>query len=167
MAQWTITIQELLDDKRELFDFAYPNPHGNKQPENVRKSNLENMFLNEYFYREICYETFSKWKQQFKTAWIVALTRFNVFWKAYDREFEYMTHNETINKTVNRFYDLPGGVSQPDMVTMLTSQNNNDSTTTQRLNKSELDMVNEYINAYKSLDEQFINGFKNLFMKIY
>lgn len=69
---FTITLQEIINEGGIVFDFEY-----DLFPL-VDKAKLENDFIEHFYFREICYETFSMWKNRFKYEWKAKLKLYNV-----------------------------------------------------------------------------------------
>lgn len=72
MANYTMTIQEMIEDEEiNLFDFDY------ELSPVIDKTYLEERFTNKYYFREICYETVSRWLFKFRDEWKYKLRKYN------------------------------------------------------------------------------------------
>lgn len=63
MANYTMTIQEIIDSGINIFDFSYTlTPF-------MDRAEIEKRFIDRYYFREIGYETYSMWKHRLEREW--------------------------------------------------------------------------------------------------
>ena len=95
MSEYTMELNEVVVELEEagtsLFDFEYT------LPDFMSKENLQTHFLAHYYFREIGFETISRFLQRFRVAWLEKL-------KEYDIKFKLV--NDKLNKNIQI---LPAG----------------------------------------------------------
>lgn len=140
MAQYTLTIKQLLENNVELFDFDYP-----IFDEEYRKV-LEEKIINHYYFREIGQETVGRFKFFLREKMNLIMPHYNKYYKAqnleqrildnydvteiYERTLSssnLVTSNSTNkDKNINLFSDTPMGKIDIDKNDYVSNMNKNE-----------------------------------------
>lgn len=96
MSEYTMELNEVVVELEEagtsLFDFEY------NLPDFMDKANLETHFLAHYYFREIGFETISRFLQRFRVAWLEKL-------KEYDIKFKLVNEKLSVDTALNTYED--------------------------------------------------------------
>ena len=96
MSEYTMELNEVVVELEEagtsLFDFEY------NLPDFMDKENLQTHFLAHYYFREIGFETISRFLQRFRVAWLEKL-------KEYDIKFKLVNDKLSIDTALNTYED--------------------------------------------------------------
>lgn len=71
MAQYTLTIKQIVENNINLFDFVYP------VYDVVLKNHFEEIFISNFYFREIAFETVGKFKHNLKNDLKIKMPYFN------------------------------------------------------------------------------------------
>lgn len=162
-SQYTLELNEVLNEisVEQLFpDYSLP--------DFMNKDNLQNQFVNHYYFREIGFETIPRFVQRFQTLWLEKLQEYNDKFIAINNVLTQGnlldTYHETINDE-NIFQATPQSSLNPDKqyATTRTYVNGKHSGSTGNLIfKNANDLINDHTNIINS----FIAEFDILFMGV-
>ena len=142
MATYTMELREMLDQGLTLFDFDYD------LYQNAYKPILEEKIKRHFYFWEIGQETPARFKHMFQTVFKEELPLFNAYYKALDREFDFINSKNVIedilnsktegsssassNTTLNNlFSDTPQSrvnLNNPEHITNITNNTGTDAT---------------------------------------
>ena len=130
-SHFTITLQELIEDGAEIFNFPY------EVPEGVDKEYLEQRFIQTYLFREIGYETYSMWHYRFKHDWVVHLETYHHLFKINYDEIDPLIRGKT------RITDKVEGSRTGDGVEIMTGEGTHESSDEQNVRDTPISEYDE------------------------
>ncbi|KKP77837.1 MAG: Lower collar protein [Candidatus Moranbacteria bacterium GW2011_GWF2_35_39] len=157
MAFYTKTVQEMIEESINIFDFSYD------LYDVTKKIPLQQMFTRHYYFYEIGYESVSQFKYALREKWLLLLPKYNKLWveneKTLDilKGFNVEVESETILK------DTP--ITEYDDTDFATAKQKGSNKSSGR-NQSEIDLIENYNQKLRNINQQFINEFIKLFMGI-
>lgn len=167
MANYTMELRDVIASGVTVFDFTYPKLVGKDY------TALEQSFIDRYYFREIGSETVDKFKHYLKSMFMERIAHYNRLWKADMTELKVLQTNKSIGSDSNTaksvFNDTPdSSMGNSDYATSLTDNTGNGSYENSGYSgKTEVEMMELYIDKLRDLDTQFIDEFDVLFMQIF
>ena len=168
MAKYTMelneVVKELAIDNKTIFDFDY------NLPNFMNKEELQNQFIAHYYFREIGFETISRFLQRFHTAWLEKLKEYDIKFKLVNDKLSTDTALNTYEdnlKDTNTFKATP-------MSSMQEGRNYNTSVTDIEgkhsgyaiANSNVFKNINDVLGEHSEVVNNFINEFDYLFMGV-
>lgn len=167
MSEYTMelneVIAELQKDNKTIFDLNYD------LPEFMNKEELQNHFIAHYYFREIGFETISRFLQRFHTAWLEKL-------KEYDIKFKLVNDKLTADTILNTYEDNlkdTNTFKATPMSSMQEGRNYNTSVsdlvgkhTGYKDNGNVFKNITSVLGEHSEVVNNFINEFDYLFMGV-
>lgn len=167
MSEYTMQLNEVVVELEEagtsLFDFEYT------LPDFMVKENLQTHFLAHYYFREIGFETISRFLQRFRVAWLEKL-------KEYDIKFKLVNDKLTTDNMLNTYEDNledTNTFKATPMSSMQEGRNYNTSInnlvgkhTGYKDNGNVFKNITSVLGEHSEVVNNFINEFDYLFMGV-
>lgn len=168
MAKYTMELNEVVVELAEagtsLFDFEY------NLPDFMDKQSLQTQFLAHYYFREIGFETISRFLQRFRVAWLEKL-------KEYDIKFKLVNAKLSVDTALNTYEDNlkdTNTFKATPMSSMQVGRNYNTSVTDVEgkhsgyaiANSNVFKNINDVLGEHSEVVNNFINEFDYLFMGV-
>lgn len=167
MSEYTMelneVVAELQKDNKTIFDLNY------ELPEFMDKGELQNQFIAHYYFREIGFETISRFLQRFHTAWLEKLKEYDIKFKIVN---EKLSSENALNTYEDNLKDTNTFKATP-MSSMQEGRNYNTSVndlvgkhTGYKENGNVFKNINNLIGEHIEVVNSFINEFDYLFMGV-
>lgn len=158
MANYTITLQELLALGYNIIDFDY------NLTSLRNKQDLEDEFYSRYLNREIGLETVEAFKHHLQVLWKDKVRLYNKLWEASEMPINILSNSKGETSATVRYRDTP----QSEITTnnYATSVTNNEATSGGYSGISEIELLENYYNKLRDIDDRFLGEFNCLFMKL-
>lgn len=167
MSEYTLELNEVVDILTEqgktLFDFDYT------LPDFMSKEELQEHFIEHYFFREIGLETIPRFQQRLKVKWLEKI-------KEYDIKFKLVNDKLTSENALNTYEDNledSNTFNATPMSAMQEGRNYKTSVTELKGKHTGYNTkgnifrnINSIIGEHTEVVDSFINEFNNLFMGV-
>ena len=154
-----LKIKDILDEGILLFDFDYTlNPLKTKE-------DIEQQFVDRYFYKEVEYDDIDEFKHELKVLWRESLTNYNKELTANANELGIFRNQKGDIVSKNVFNDMPDSkLDIDDYASAITDINNASSGYT---NITEAELLKKYYDNLVDIDSKFLDIFNTLFVGVY
>ena len=166
MSKYTAELRTIIDNNFDIFDFTYT--RSSESQAIVSDKDLEQGFIDRYYFREVGFETLERFKHKLKTQWLESIENFDKLLVAF---------NETINPKVNMssntqntsvFNDTPkNALDFGTEATHASSITHNTQTNKGLAGLTEIEALELYHDKIKDIVSEFYDSFDNLFMQIF
>lgn len=166
MSNYTTTIEEIIKNEFNIFDFDYTRT--NESQTIISNLDLENGFINHFLFREIGFETLDKFKHKLKTQWLESIENFDKLLVAFNQSINLKVNMTTTNQNTSIFNDTPKNAL--DFGTESSHASNithNTQTNVGLAGLTEIEALELYHDKLKDIVTEFYNSFDNLFMQIF
>lgn len=180
MNRYTLTIQDLIENDVNIFDFEYP-----YYLEGQPKKDFEQLFIDHFMFSEIGHETVSRFKHQLKVKLNLIMPYYNKIFESglvelrlldnYDVTETYTRNTEGTNK--NLYKDAPKtkiDIDKMDIVNSISKDIHDNSETWERRMTGNIgvatdaDAITNYWTSLRKLTEEiFEKELSDLFMGVY
>lgn len=164
MSKYTAQLRTIVDNEINIFDFEYT-----RTPESIAiisDEQLQNDFIDRYYFREIGFETVERFKHYLKVKWKEELGEFDALLVEYNKSINVKSNvnAQVENKTI--FNDTPNSKLNinTDYASSI-SQNNQKQSGYNGL--TEIELLELYHDKIKDIQAEFYDKFDSLFMQIY
>ena len=163
MSKYTAELRTILANNIDIFDFEYT-----RLPESqaiISDADLEQGFIDRYYFREVGFETVERFKHYLKVHWIENLEIFDKLLIAFNTEINPISNINSVveNKTV--FEDTPKSkLGNTDYATNITSSRQSASGSS---GTSQIELLEQYHDKIKDIITEFYDSFDELFMQLY
>lgn len=159
MSKYTAELRTIIDNGFDIFDFEYTRTDASKAI--VSDEELQQGFINHYYFREVGFETLERFKHKLKTQWLESLGELDAFLVAYNEKINIKSNNSTKHKSV--FNETPlSKLGSKDYATNIT-----DNDTSGYNGITEIELLDLYHQKLIDIQTEFYNSFDNLFMQIF
>lgn len=189
MSNYTAELRTIIGNEFDIFDFQYTRSADAQAI--ISDNDLEDGFINHYYFREVGFETLERFKHKLKTQWLEEIEVFDKLLVAYAQDIDTLSNMGTtiVNDTdttgsltgTRVFNDTPDTpVNKPlsegnlQFATDITENSETtggtlDSTitTSGKQNITDIEMLELYHDKIKDIITEFYNSFDNLFMQIF
>ena len=166
MSNYTAELRTIIDNNFDIFDFTYK--RSSESQAIISDKDLQQGFIDHYYFREVGFETLERFKHKLKTQWLESLGEFDKLLVAY---------NETINPRANMssnaqntsvFNDTPKNALDFGAESSHASDiTHNTQTNAGLAGLTEIEALELYHDKIKDIQTEFYNSFDNLFMQIF
>ena len=165
MSEYTAELRTIIDNGFDIFDFEYTRTAESQAI--VSNEELQQGFINHFYFREVGFETLERFKHYLKTQWLEDVGEFDALLVAYKKDPINVLSNlgsNVVNKSI--FNDTPKSRldSGKDHATNITD---NDQKSTGYAGITEIELLKIYHDNIKDIQTEFYNGFDALFMQIF
>ena len=163
MSKYTAELRTILDNDIDIFDFEYT-----RLPESqaiISDDDLEQGFIDRYYFREVGFETVERFKHYLKVHWRENIEVFDKLLIAFNSEIDPISNMNSVieNKTV--FEDTPKSkLGSTDYATNITSSRQSASGSS---GTSQIELLEQYHDKIKDIITEFYDRFDELFMQLY
>lgn len=182
MSRYTAELRTIINNNFDIFDFTYT--RSNASQSIISDTDLEQGFIDHYYFREVGFETLERFKHKLKAQWIESIEVFDKLLVAYNQEIDTLTNNGTTSTTTSSnsgsssnksiFNDTPTShLGTTDYASSITdnegSTTDNGTITQSSTGKtmSDIELLELYHDKIKDVITEFYNSFDNLFMQIF
>ena len=166
MSKYTAELRTIIDNNFDIFDFEYTRSDASKAI--ISDNELEQGFVDRYYFREVGFETLERFKHKLKTQWLESIGDFDKLLVAYNQNIDPLTNMGGTIENVNVFNDTPkNALDFGNESTHATSITNNKQTTDDYTGVSQIELLEQYHNKSKDIQSEFYDSFDNLFMQIF
>ena len=159
MSQYTMTIDEIIKNGFNLFDFNY------EFYDNEKKSWIENLFISYYFDYEIGFETIQAFQNNLEIKWKILLLKYNKLFIANDEQINIFNTVKSEIKQKAVIQETPDSeLSNTDYASNITE---NTQTNNGYNNITEIELLDRYNTQLINIALKFIEEFTPLFMRVY
>lgn len=159
MSKYTAELRTIIDNGFDIFDFEYKRTDESKAI--VSDEELQQGFINHYYFREVGFETLERFKHKLKTQWLESLGELDAFLVAYNDKINIKSNNNTTNVSV--FDETPmSKLGNKDYATNRTENNS-----TGYAGITEIELLDLYHQKLVDVQTEFYESFDNLFMQIF
>ncbi len=166
MSKYTAELRTIIDNDFDIFDFVYARSASSQAI--ISDSDLEQGFIDHYYFREVGFETLERFKQRLKTEWLEKIEIFDKLLVAYNDSVNIKANITNNNENLSVFNDTPNSAldygaesSHASSITHNTQNNNGLAGLT------EIEALEIYHDKIKDIITEFYNSFDNLFMQIF
>lgn len=163
MSKYTAELRTILDNDIDIFDFEYT-----RLPESqaiISDTDLEQGFIDRYYFREVGFETVERFKHYLKVHWRENIEVFDKLLVAFNSEIDPISNMNSVieNKTI--FEDTPKSkLGSTDYATNITSSR---QTASGSSGVSQIELLEKYHEKIKDIITEFYDKFDELFMQIF
>lgn len=163
MSKYTAELRTIIDNGFDIFDFEYTRTAESQAI--LSNKQLQDGFINHFYFREIGFETLERFKFYLKTRWLESLGEFDKLLVAYNDPVNVKSNVSSNTKTKSVFNDTPKSkLDESDYASNITDNNQN-STGYAGITESEL--LEIYHKNIRDIQTEFYNSFDILFMQIF
>ena len=182
MSNYTAELRTIINNNFDIFDFEYTRSNASKAI--ISDSDLEQGFIDHYYFREVGFETLERFKHKLKTQWIESIEIFDKVLVAYNEEINILSNNGSSSTTTTSntgsssnksiYNDTPTShLGTTDYATSITDNtgSSSDSGTISQSSTgktlSDIELLELYHDKIKDVITEFYKSFDNLFMQIF
>lgn len=166
MSKYTAELRTIIDNDFDIFDFEYS--RSSESQAIISDEDLENGFIDHFYYREVGFETLERFKKHLKTQWLESIENFDKLLIAYNESINIKSNMGNNSQNVSVFNDTPkNALDFDEESTHATSITNNKQTNTGYAGVSEIELLDTYHNKLRDIITEFYDSFDNLFMQIF
>lgn len=164
MSKYTAQLRTIVDNGINIFDFDYT-----RTPESIAiisDEQLQNDFIDRFYFREIGFETVERFKHYLKVKWKEELGEFDALLVEYSKSINVKSNMNAQVENTTIFNDTPK--SKLDINTDYASsisQNNQIQSGYNGL--TEIELLEIYHDKIKDIQSEFYDKFDSLFMQIF
>lgn len=166
MSKYTAELRTIINNGFNIFDFNY-----NRSEEAqtiVSNENLQQGFINRYYFREVGFETLERFKFKLKTQWLESIQNFDKLLVAYNKDINITGNINTKATNVNVTNDTPQNAldfgAESNHASLI---NNNTQEVSGNTGITEIELLELYHDKIKDIQSEFYSSFDNLFMQIF
>lgn len=163
MSKYTAQLRTIIDNEFDIFDFEYTRSNASKAI--VSDDDLEEGFINHFYFREIGFETLERFEHYLQTYWLENLEEFDKLLVAYHDTINVKSNLGSNVKSKSVFNDTPK--SKLDDTDHATNITDNDQDTTGYAGVTEIELLEIYHNNIRDIQTEFYKKFEPLFMQIF
>ena len=166
MSQYTAELRTIINNNFDIFDFDYTRTEASRAI--VSDEDLENGFINHYYFREVGFETLERFKHKLKTQWLESLGELDKLLVAYNEDINIKSNLGSRVDNVSKFNDTPkNALDYGEESSHATSITDNKQDTKGYAGISEIELLELYFDKIKDIQTEFYKSFDNLFMQIF
>jgi len=163
MSKYTAQLRTIIDNEFDIFDFEYTRTEASKAI--VSDEDLEEGFINHFYFREIGFETLERFKHYLKTKWLENLGEFDKLLVAYNEAVNVKSNLDSNVKNRSVFNDTPkSALDDTDYASSITD---NEQKSNGYAGITEIELLELYHNNIRDIQTEFYDRFESLFMQIF
>lgn len=166
MSKYTAELRTIIDNNFDIFDFTYTRSAESKAI--VTDEDLEQGFIDHYYFREVGFETLERFKHKLKTQWLESLGELDNLLVAYNESINPKVNISSNTQNTSIFNDTPkNALDFGAEATHASSITHNTQTNVGLAGLTEIEALELYHDKIKDIQTEFYNSFDNLFMQIF
>lgn len=166
MSNYTAELRTIINNGFNIFDFDYNRSEEAKAI--VSNEDLQQGFINRYYFREVGFETLERFKHKLKTQWLESIQNFDKLLVAYNEQVNIKSNISTEASNVNVTNDTPqNALDFGAESTHASLINNNTQNVKGTTGITEIELLELYHDKLKDIQSEFYTSFDNLFMQIF
>lgn len=166
MSNYTAELRTIIANEFDIFDFEYTRSSASQAI--VSDEDLEQGFIDRYFFREIGFETLERFKHKLKTQWLESIGNFDKLLVAYDANVNVKSNLGSNVNNVSRYNDTPkSALDYGTESTHASSITDNKQDSNGYAGVTEIELLELYHDKIKDIVSEFYDSFDNLFMQIF
>ena len=164
MSKYTAQLRTIVGNDINIFDFEYT-----RTPESIAiisDEQLQNDFIDRFYFREIGFETVERFKHYLKVKWKEELGEFDALLVAYNEKINVKSNMNAQVENTTIFNDTPKSKLDINIdYASSISQNNQKQSGYNGL--TEIELLELYHDKIKDIQAEFYDKFDSLFMQIF
>ena len=166
MSKYTAELRTIIDNNFNIFDFEYTRSEASINI--ISNADLQQGFIDRYYFREVGFETLERFKHKLKTQWLESIGNFDKLLVAYNKDINYKTNIATKATNTSVFNDTPdNALDFGAEATHASSITHNAQNNEGLAGITEIELLELYHDKIKDIITEFYNSFDNLFMQIF
>lgn len=166
MSNYTAELRTIIDNNFDIFDFTYQRSIESQAI--ISDNDLQQGFIDHYYFREVGFETLERFKHKFKTQWLESIENFDKLLVAYNQSIDPKANMKTKTQNTSIFNDTPKNSLDFGAETSHASNITNNTQSNEGLaGLTEIEALELYHDKLKDIVTEFYNTFDNLFMQIF
>lgn len=166
MSKYTAELRTIIANNFNIFDFEYTRTAESQAI--ISNDNLQQGFINHFYFREVGFETLGRFKHKLKTQWLESIANFDKLLVKYNEDINTKSNvGSSVNNT-SIYNDTPkNALDFGEQSTHATSITDNKQNTKGYAGITEIELLELYHDKLKDIQTEFYNSFDNLFMQIF
>ena len=166
MSKYTAELRTIIDNNFDIFDFTYTRSAESKAI--VTDEDLEQGFIDHYYFREVGFETLERFKHKLKTQWLESLGELDKLLVAYNESINPKSNINSNAQNTSVYNDTPKSALDFGAESSHASNiTHNTQTNVGLAGLTEIEALELYHDKIKDIQTEFYNSFDNLFMQIF
>lgn len=166
MSKYTAELRTIVNSGFNIFDFDYTRTEQSKAI--LSNEDLQNGFIDHFYFREIGFETLERFKQRLKTQWIEGMGEFDALLVAYSKELTPTANMGGTVENLNITNDTPNNaLDYGEQSTHASLIQTNKQDNKGFVGVTEIELLELYHDKIKDIQTEFYELFDNLFMQIF
>lgn len=166
MSKYTAELRTIIENDFDIFDFTYTRSAESKAI--VTDEDLEQGFIDHYYFREVGFETLERFKHKLKTQWLESLGELDKLLVAYNESINPKSNINSNAQNTSVYNDTPKSALDFGAESSHASNiTHNTQTNVGLAGLTEIEALELYHDKIKDIQTEFYNSFDNLFMQIF
>lgn len=166
MSKYTAELRTIIDNEFDIFDFEYTRSGASQDI--VSDDDLEQGFIDHYYFREVGFETLERFKHKLKTQWLESIQNFDKLLVAFNESINPKANISSNTQNTSVYNDTPkNALDFGTEATHASSITHNTQTNGGLSGLTEIEALELYHDKIKDIVSEFYNSFDNLFMQIF
>lgn len=166
MSKYTAELRTIIDNNFDIFDFVYT--RSSESQAVISDKDLQQGFIDHYYFREVGFETLERFKHKLKTQWLESIEDFDKLLVAYNESINPKANISSNTQNTSVFNDTPkNALDFGTEATHATSITHNTQSNVGLAGLTEIEALELYHDKLKDIVSEFYNSFDNLFMQIF
>lgn len=166
MSKYTAELRTIIDNNFDIFDFEYTRSSDSQAI--VSDEDLEQGFIDHYYFREVGFETLERFKHKLKTQWLESLGELDKLLVAYNESINPKANISSNAQNTSIYNDTPKNALDFGAESSHASNiTHNTQTNVGLAGLTEIEALELYHDKIKDIQTEFYNSFDNLFMQIF
>ena len=166
MSKYTAELRTIIDNNFDIFDFEYT--RSSESQAIVSDKDLQQGFIDHYYFREVGFETLERFKHKLKTQWLESIENFDKLLVAYNESINTKANMSSNTQNTSVFNDTPKNALDFGAESSHASNiTHNTQTNVGLAGLTEIEALELYHDKLKDIVTEFYNSFDNLFMQIF
>ena len=166
MSKYTAELRTIIDNNFDIFDFVYT--RSSESQAIVSDKDLQQGFIDRYYFREVGFETLERFKHKLKTQWLESIENFDKLLVAYSQSINPKVNMSSNTQNTNVFNDTPKNALDFGAESSHASNiTHNTQTNVGLAGLTEIEALELYHDKIKDIVSEFYDSFDNLFMQIF
>lgn len=166
MSKYTAELRTIIDNNFDIFDFTYQ--RSSESQAIVSDKDLQQGFIDRYYFREVGFETLERFKHKLKTQWRESIEDFDKLLIAYSQSINPKVNMSSNTQNTSVFNDTPkNALDFGTEATHASSITHNTQNNTGLAGLTEIEALELYHDKIKDIVSEFYDSFDNLFMQIF
>lgn len=166
MSKYTAELRTIIDNNFDIFDFNYTRSSASQAI--VSNDNLQQGFIDHYYFREVGFETLERFKHKLKTQWIESIENFDKLLVAFNESINPTANIISTTQNTSVYNDTPkNALDFGAEATHASSITHNTQSNVGLAGLTEIEALELYHDKLKDIVSEFYKSFDNLFMQIF